>query len=599
MRFKSKVVDGVQAFAVSGTNTISFGIKASPSARNGLMGFAIDRYNPTAAKPSDRHWEIKNFKVFKSLIKDPKESTWLSTWKHPVQSFVWDDFNGVPNHGYEYRFTPLKGQPGKLEANAAPVSIKVRTEPLFSDETHDVFFNRGVASSQAYGRKFQNKKPDQLSPAKKQEALDWLSRDLDEAILKFIAAARKGDTLLCCFYEFRYPPVAEALEASRHRGVKVRIIIDAKRNGRVVKGVQQPDAPREDNLKTIKDAGLPNSAIILRDANPADIQHNKFMVLLKGAKARPTEVWTGSTNLSTGGIHGQTNVGHWIRDPKLAKRFADYWTLVATNPGSVKGKTAAANKTKKASYRSAVEKLNAIPGSVETIAKGVTPVFSPRKGLAILDLYVKLVDKATNFAAITLAFGISKQFKDQLGDNTVKSPLLFMLLEKADRQSKSKKVAFVNINAKNNIYKAWGSFLNEPLYQWAKETNAKLLALNKWVNYIHSKFLLHDPLGNDPIVVTGSANFSKPSTDANDENMVIIRGDRRVADIYFTEFNRLFFHYYFRSVREARKGKKTKTDIASLFLDETGKEWMKSYAPGKLRTKRVDTFANMQGATTA
>ena len=39
------------------------------------------------------------------------------------------------------------------------------------------------------------------------------------------------------------------------------------------------------------------------------------MVLLKGQQQTPAEVWTGSTNISDGGIHGQTNVGHWVRDP--------------------------------------------------------------------------------------------------------------------------------------------------------------------------------------------------------------------------------------------------------------------------------------------
>ncbi len=33
--------------------------------------------------------------------------------------------------------------------------------------------------------------------------------------------------------------------------------------------------------------------------------------------------------------------------------------------------------------------------------------------------------------------------------------------------------------------------------------------------------------------------------------MQFVRGNLRVADIYFTEFNRLFNHYYFRSVTEA------------------------------------------------
>src|SRR5262249_18767715 len=52
-----------------------------------------------------------------------------------------------------------------------------------------------------------------------------------------------------------------------------------------------------------------------------------------------------------------------------------------------------------------------------------------------------------------------------------------------------------------------------------------------------------DPLGDDPIVVTGTANFSAPSQCANDENMLVIRGNTRVADIYFGEFMRIFDHF--------------------------------------------------------
>jgi phosphatidylserine/phosphatidylglycerophosphate/cardiolipin synthase-like enzyme len=108
---------------------------------------------------------------------------------------------------------------------------------------------------------------------------------------------------------------------------------------------------------------------------------------------------------------------------------------------------------------------------------------------------------------------------------------------------------------------------------------------------------LRDPLGDDPHVVTGSANFSKASTNDNDENMIIIRGDKRVADIYFTEFNRLFNHYYFRSVAETLKkqGQKLNTD-ASLFLSETAEPWLEKYKPGTLRSKRLALYTKMQGA---
>ena len=199
----------------------------------------------------------------------------------------------------------------------------------------------------------------------------------------------------------------------------------------------------------------------------------------------------------------------------------------------------------------------------------------------MLDLYVGLVDKAEDLACITLAFGVNERFKTQLKDNTAQDHITFLLLEKKDAPRKNAKKPFVAINAAQNVYKAWGSFVATPVYQWARETNARFLQLNTHVAYIHSKFLLRDPLGADPIVVTGSANFSDASTNANDENMLVIRGRPRVADIYFTEFNRLFNHY-FRSVMEATNTTKT-SDDAELLPAEKSADLVEEVRTRKLR----------------
>ncbi len=79
--------------------------------------------------------------------------------------------------------------------------------------------------------------------------------------------------------------------------------------------------------------------------------------------------------------------------------------------------------------------------------------------------------------------------------------------------------------------------------RWLSE---KLSLLNRNVRYVHTKYLLIDPLGQHPIVITGSANFSAASTNKNDENMLIIRGNKRVAEIYLGEFMRLYNHHAFR-----------------------------------------------------
>jgi len=76
--------------------------------------------------------------------------------------------------------------------------------------------------------------------------------------------------------------------------------------------------------------------------------------------------------------------------------------------------------------------------------------------------------------------------------------------------------------------------------------------------HIHSKIILADPLGPDPILIMGSANFSHGSTRVNDSNSVVFRGDTAVADIYASEFMRVFGSYHFRAWRAHKLTKLTK-----------------------------------------
>src|ERR1044071_9414828 len=76
-----------------------------------------------------------------------------------------------------------------------------------------------------------------------------------------------------------------------------------------------------------------------------------------------------------------------------------------------------------------------------------------------------------------------------------------------------------------------------------------------FVFFIHTKFLLIDPLSDDPLVCSGSANFSSNSLLQNDENHLAVRGDTGVADIYLTEFDRIFRHSYFRNIANELEAK--------------------------------------------
>jgi hypothetical protein len=70
--------------------------------------------------------------------------------------------------------------------------------------------------------------------------------------------------------------------------------------------------------------------------------------------------------------------------------------------------------------------------------------------------------------------------------------------------------------------------------------------------------------------------------------MLLVRGDTRIADIYLTEFDRIFRHFYFRDV--ANEIEARGEDAKGAFLDETS-DWTDSYfKPEAFKTRRREMF---------
>ena len=135
-----------------------------------------------------------------------------------------------------------------------------------------------------------------------------------------------------------------------------------------------------------------------------------------------------------------------------------------------------------------------------------------------------------------------------------------------------------------------GSYIDSDFDQWAAEKSAGSL-FESGVNFLHNKIILIDPLGDVPTVISGSANYSENSTSKNDENTLVIKGDDRVADIYFTEYVRLFDHFAFREWLGEHK------QVFNPFLNEDGK-WVDNYFdnPDLRNVKRKLIFKNMARA---
>ncbi|OFY66223.1 MAG: hypothetical protein A2V64_01880 [Bacteroidetes bacterium RBG_13_43_22] len=572
MRFK-ETKGTFRLYAVTGTNTVAFGIDCDEDAMKNLLGFTVEK-EYTDKNNNHVRITVMGFKVFRERIENPVPGALYSTYDNPVQSFTWEDFSAYPDRDYTYHFTPLYGNPLNIRREKI-CSINVRTEPDWKADDHSIFFNRGVASSQAYAMKFGNRNPDDIPDGK---AYDWLSRGLKEAIITFINKAEKDDHLYCCFYEFRNDEILSAFREAAERKIKIDIIYDAKENEHLDKetGKWVESFPKADNEEAIVRAKLDTYKnlvnLIPRQRNKSYLCHNKFMILEKSNGA-PAMVWTGSTNISKGGIFGQTNVGHAVENHNIAKDYLEYWKVLKDDPDSKTIKTT--NETIQQNIQ-----LNNIPA-------GLTCILSPRKKLDMLQFYADLLDSAKECACITLAFGVHEFFEKALADNTVNNALTFLLLEKDDPD-------ISDYVYKNYVVKAVGSYIpDNSVFKWVKETNTFAWGLNTHVMYVHTKFLLKDPLSKEPVVATGSANFSAAATDTNDENMIIIKGNRRVADIYFTEFMRVFNHYYFRWIIK----KMLEKGIISLenpaFLSSDWNEWTGKYKAGNYKRKKIDIFKNM------
>jgi len=66
---------------------------------------------------------------------------------------------------------------------------------------------------------------------------------------------------------------------------------------------------------------------------------------------------------------------------------------------------------------------------------------------------------------------------------------------------------------------------------------------------IHDKILVIDPLSPDCVVVLGSHNFGFRASYANDDNLLIVRGNQALAQAYMVHTLDLYEHYRFRALQ--------------------------------------------------
>ena len=544
---KPKQQNGITALAVAGTYVVYLGWDIDKALCQDLRGFAIRRDDLTEG---EKYW-LRGMKSFPNMLLPPGGDA--SSLEQPYQTFQWGDYTAKEKHTYRYTIVPMYGKPCALEQGPS-LTIEVSTEDQ-SQGMHAVYFNRGATASQEYARRFHNRKPSDIGPA----AYQWLSRGLEEAILSFIARAEDATyTLHAAIYEFQWPSVLNALRDAKDRGATVEVVYDGIENA-----AHNPVAPNE---KAIAAGKIKSITTAFTDGK---IMHNKFLVLSRNHK--PQAVLLGSTNITENGIFGHLNCAHVVNDLNLAAAYEEYWHQLCSDPGS-------------RALKSYIGKATPTPQSPPP--KGITPQFSPQRGDTTLDVYGEIAGLAKRGLFMTFAFGMNDVFKHVYEQDD--EVLRFALMEKEGNGAglAQGRIDIARIRKRPNVLVAVGHNVVANVFdRWLKEISSPVDKAN--VRWVHTKFMLVDPLDNDPIVVTGSANFSKASTDTNEENMIIIRGDRRVADIYFGEFMRSYAHYAFRealAIHKLRGGQPGDWKPQDL---DPGVGWLKRYTTGDGELRRL------------
>lgn len=540
--------DGLTLRIIAGTHDAILGMDLADEKRAGCLGFSIQR---TAFGPDAAPFPQPETRWLPNLLRFPSdtETGSITTETAPLQKFRWGDYTLQPASRYKFRVVPRYGKPGNLTPDPdtdpnAGIELEIITEDKSSPETC-VHFNRAAAASHAFEVKFGdlvNEAALLADTEKGAAARAWLSNGLEEAILAFLAQATDDSFALhAAVYEFQKPNLLKGLRDAQLRGAEVKVAYHHRQ-----KNSQDKTAPENDEAAGT--AGFAPGTCVQRGANPQNaIMHNKFVVLLEkdaGGALVPKAVWTGSTNWTDGGVYGQLNVGHAVYDERVAAIYEEYFKLLYANSDAQTMKRATVT-------------LSPVPADLPA-ENSILPILSPQDNEAMLHLYASICDRA-KLLMVSAPFAVSPIIRDKLTDQ-LGDELRYLLLDKNSSLGDAASVEVIENDPDNAI--AAATTISSPLHDFQGNLLEGKEGFHHAGIHIHSKIILADPFSDDPIIVTGSANFSNNSTQVNDSNTLVLRGFTKVADIYATEFMRMFEHYHFRASVAAAKDKSTPMGLA-------------------------------------
>lgn len=242
----------------------------------------------------------------------------------------------------------------------------------------------------------------------------------------------------------------------------------------------------------------PSPAFPVFYANSADLMHNKFMIIDVGS-VNDSWVWTGSCNWTYTDMYTNYNNSILVQDQALAQayvvEFEEMWGSSTANFNASTSKVGA-------------QKTNNTPHTFNIGGRTVESYFSPS------DNTTDEIESSLYSADHDIEFCILSYTRNELGT----------AIRNEHQSGTFEHGIMENIND------------NGSEYNWLIGQGVNLLADNH-STALHHKYAVVDAgaINSDPLVVTGSHNWTTAAEDRNDENTLIIH-DADIANLYLQEF---------------------------------------------------------------
>ncbi|MFI9503632.1 phospholipase D-like domain-containing protein [Nocardia sp. NPDC052566] len=465
----------------------------------------------------------------------------------PFQRFSWTDHDAKSGDTVSYRVIPVVRDPDRtlrpVRAEASRWSSE-RTLGATPTGTYRPFFNRAFVISQFMARYLaENHLSLRQFKARISDRVDdriraFLAGGLRTALLELLdGTADDHSEVYAALFELGDTELITHLAAL---GPRAHVVLA---NGSIQKedGETTAQARTRDENKDAR-AELVAAGVDVEQTNrftsPGPLGHNKFLVRTDHS-GDPVQVWTGSTNWTPTGLCTQINNGLLIDDPATAAIYLEQWHRLR-DAGSA--------------FPPALTTSNSAPHPVPHSGSVASTVWFTRSAQqADLDALRQEVAAARQ-GILFLMFmpGATGLFSDVQAranepDLYVRGVVSELPRGRADESRANIDLVDGRTRRKLRLDIVRPEGVRHPFARFAAEVTHEQFLSQVGHAIVHSKVLVIDPFSDNATVITGSHNFSLSASSKNDENFVIIKGDRALAEAYAVNIYGVYAHYRWRS----------------------------------------------------